>query len=220
MNKKFAILYIIILVILIGAVFTLQLTRNHAENGGSIPITTKNNPPEMIPSLKEYKNQDLKFSIGIPEDWVITESKYLNQTITFNSPKNEETTRQIESGEVWGEGYGEDIQIRKYNTLRDLVAEQFLHDETIDKKAITTIPRLLDAMDSYAHDASGKNYGYKEMQINNQRAYSTILGGFGNYPTYYIEGKNNSIYVISIQETFQYDYPKTTESIVKSFNTF
>jgi hypothetical protein len=162
-------------------------------------------PPEIkkseTASWKTYNNEEYKYEVKYPNDWVLDEK--IKETVTLNSPENEKIRKDIEAGKVYGEGYMRDIIISYYSS----VSEE--PENKANKFGAVTIDELIQ------RDTLITPLG--QITFAGEKAYEVIWGGFGAYYSILIE-KNNHLYVITFGN--QEDKSKLTEIEKQILSTF
>ncbi len=68
---------------------------------------------------KEYCNKEYGFCVKYPRNWILKREEKNNAVISLNSPKNEKLLNEIKKGNIYGEGYMEDISINYWNQIKD-----------------------------------------------------------------------------------------------------
>ncbi len=130
-------------------------------------------------SCQTYVNSTLGYSVACPANWL--EYAINERVILFNSPKNMGLLRQVESGEMYGEGYQNDVTINYYESIADYP------ENASNNIQATTVPDLLSKMQTVSN--------VKEIKVGGVTAYGFSQGGLGVYYVVFIQ-HNGHLYEI------------------------
>lgn len=174
------------------------------ENNNALPTISPTALPTNIstePVL--YTNPQKTYQITIPSGWII---KQIEGNKVFNSPSNEAMLKQIESGQVYGEGYSPDLTIMEYSSVAKIP------DNESNNLQAKTLLEYLKISQTIPKD-------FKKITINGLTAYDTTVGGLGTYEVIYIQGSGGKIFELFFgteREDDSKDY-SYRDKIIQSF---
>ncbi len=152
--------------------FGLNVSKNKTTTAPSTIASTS-----ATADWKTYTNNSYRYTFKYPKDWILNSTK--EAEITLNSPENEATKQKIASGQMYGEGYMEDISFYYYDNIQ---------------AADSNRPKKYNSISDMLNDKS-IIISFSKTILDNQTAYDVVEGGFSAYYAIIAE-RNNHIYKI------------------------
>ena len=188
--RPWLLITVIVLVVAATSFFTwYYLQKNNAlplptTSPIATPVVISKVTPKVSPTTtsmtnwKTYNNEEIGFSFKYPVDWVLDSSK--QDGITLNSPANVLLENKIKNGEMYGEGYMEDINFSYFDDLKT--------SEINNPNKYNTLIDMLNDKSTYVATPT-------EITLGGQKAYETVVGGLGAYYVIFTE-RNDRFYKI------------------------
>lgn len=164
------------------------------------------NSVDVTSDLKTYRNEEYGFEVKYPSGWLAKSENFKlgGEAVTLNSPENQELLRKVERGEIYGEGYGDDMRISFASSIREYFDNKVndYHAETLEEyisKAQPTISRV------------------RRITFAGYSAFDMTKGGLGSYYSIMVD-KNGEIYEVFFSyKWLEMQLSDTERAILSSF---
>ncbi|MFA9261992.1 MAG: hypothetical protein ACEQSB_01345 [Undibacterium sp.] len=156
---------------------------------------------EVPSDWKKYVDPRIGLEFSYPADWKIIKG---NSGVALNSPDNQQTMRDIESGKMYGEGYMSSISVRSWKTP----AEE--DENRMNNLGAKTVAEMINANFLISHP--------ERVRIKGDKYWAATRGGFGAYYTVFIDENSRYFEIMSGYKEKGDDLDETERAIISSMS--